>query len=126
MESRQTAVWMDGHEAKIFHLSPGRFDESTLLAPNRHVHRHPKDQLVRTHDHPDDRHAFFHEVATALAEADHILVTGPSVAKLHFLRYLHKNEPALESKIVGLETVDHPSDRQFAAHVRAYFSGDPR
>jgi hypothetical protein len=43
------------------------------------------------------------------------------VTKLLFLRYLHKSDPALEARIVGLETVDHPTDRQIVAYVRQYF-----
>jgi hypothetical protein len=30
----------------------------------------------------------------------------------------------LEAKIVGVETVDHPTDRQLVAHARHYF--DPK
>jgi hypothetical protein len=51
----------------------------------------------------------------------HILVVGPSTAKLHFLRLLHTHDRVLESRIVGIETVDHPTDRQLAAYVRTYF-----
>ena len=126
MRGRLTAVWMDEHEAKIFRIEPEGFDEATLSAPYHHIHRHPKDQLARTHNHPDDRHRYFLEVAKTLAEADHILLTGPSVAKRQFLRHLQEHDPAVEAKIVGVENVDHPSDAQFVAHARAYFVGDTR
>jgi hypothetical protein len=43
------------------------------------------------------------------------------VTKLHFLRYVQKHVPALDPVIVGVETADHPTDRQFVAHVRQYF-----
>jgi len=29
-------------------------------------------------------------------------------------------------RIVGVETVDHPSDRQLVAHARRYFKADDR
>ncbi|MEA2700974.1 MAG: hypothetical protein QOI66_5245, partial [Myxococcales bacterium] len=76
---------------------------------------------TRTHNHPDDRAHFFRDVAAALGETEQILILGPSVTKLHFLRYLQKDHPRIESRVVGIETVDHPSDRQIVAHVRQYF-----
>jgi hypothetical protein len=52
---------------------------------------------------------------------------GPSTAKLQFERYLHEHDRALEVKIVGLETVDHPTDAQLVAYVKEYFDvPDPR
>jgi len=121
---QKLAIWMDHNEARIFHVAGSGFDEATVAAPNHHVHRHPKDQETRTHNHPDDEHRFFHEVAGKLAGADQILLVGPSVTKLHFIRYLHKHDAALEARIVGVETADHPTDRQLVAHVRAYFHGE--
>ena len=121
----QMAVWIDGDEARIFHVAAESFDEATVHSPKHHVHRHPKDQETRTHNHPDDEHHFFREVSQALAGATAILVVGPSMTKLHFLRYVQKHDPALESRIVGLETVDHPTDRQIVAHVRSYFHTSP-
>lgn len=119
--SNQTAVWMDGTQARVFRVRADAFDEATVEAPTFHVHRHPKDQLTRTHHHPDDERKFFHEVAGHLTGAERILLLGPSVTKLLFLRYLRTEAPALEARVVGLETVDHPTDRQIVAHVRRYF-----
>jgi len=118
---RQMALWMDGTEAKIFHVLDTRFDESIVRSPNHHIHRHPKDSRSRIHNHPDDEHRFFHEVAQTLVAADHILLTGPAVTKLRFLRYLLEREPRIEARVVGIETVDHPTDRQLVAHMRQYF-----
>jgi stalled ribosome rescue protein Dom34 len=115
------AVWMDGEEARVFHVRQKGFDEATVHSPKHRVHRHPKDDLTRTRNHPDDEHRFFRKLAGTLKDADRILVLGPSTAKLLFLRYLHRNDPGLEARIVGLETADHPSDGQMATQVRRYF-----
>jgi hypothetical protein len=122
---RQMAVWIDRDEAKVFHIEGDAFDEKSVLAPNHHVHRHPKDQETRTHNHPDDEPRFFQQVVGALAGADQILLLGPSVTKLHLLRYVQKHDPTLEPRIVGIETADHPTDRQLVAHVRQYFHDAP-
>ena len=119
--SLDVAVWMDGEEARVFHVGANGFDESTIHSPTHHVHRHPKDQLTRTHNHPDDEHRFFRALADTLKDAEEILILGPSMTKLLFLRYLQNNDPVLGACVVGLETADHPTDRQIAAHVRDYF-----
>jgi len=118
---RQLAVWIDHNEARVFHLVGTAFDETTVQSPNHHVHRHPEDMDTRTRNHPDDDQRFFHEVVETLTGADEVLLVGPSVTKLHFLRYVQAHVPALESAVVGIETADHPTDRQFVAHVRQYF-----
>jgi stalled ribosome rescue protein Dom34 len=121
--SLHAAVWIDHQEARIFHVEAERFDESTLHAPH-HVARHPRSQTSDQHP-PEEERKFYGEVAHALAGAHQVLVVGPSTAKLHFLNYVHKHDPALEPRIVGIETVDHPTDRQLAAYVRHYFVKTP-
>jgi stalled ribosome rescue protein Dom34 len=118
---RKLAVWIDHDEARVFHISKAAFDETTVQAPNNHIHRHPKDMETRTRNHPDDEPRFFHEVVAALEGAEEILLLGPSMTKLHFLRYAQKHDSTLERRIVGMESADHPTDRQLAAHVRHYF-----
>ncbi|MCU1276910.1 MAG: hypothetical protein JWM53_456 [bacterium] len=118
--SPHAAVWIDQKEARIFHVDAETFDESTLHAPH-HVARHPKSQTSDQH-HPEEQRQFFHEVARALDGVNEVLVVGPSTAKLHFINYVHKHDPALEPRIVGIETVDHPTDKQLAAYVRLYFA----
>ena len=118
---QHVAVWMDGEEARVFHVRKKGFDEATVHSPKHSVHRHPKHDLTRTHNHPGDERSFFRELARVLKDADRILVLGPSIAKLRFFRYLHGSDPALAARIIGLETADHPTDGQIAVHVRRYF-----
>jgi stalled ribosome rescue protein Dom34 len=116
----RTAVWIDHREARVFHVSTDDFDEVNVTVP-QHVHRrHPKGESGAK-EHPADAQHFFHEVARSVEGAHHILIVGPSTAKLHFIRYLHKHEQELESHVVGVETVDHPTDGQLAAYIRTYF-----
>jgi stalled ribosome rescue protein Dom34 len=116
----RAAVWLDHHAARIFHVDLVGFDEQTLRAPAHHVHRHPKG-ASEPHAHPDDERRFFDDVVKALASADEVLVLGPSTAKSQFLRYLEEHARALAGKVVGVETADHPTDAQIAAHVRSHF-----
>ena len=120
MSLSQTVVWIDHHEARIFGVELGKFDESTIHAAERHLQRHPKGPTAE-HNHPDDAHRFFRDVASALDGAKKILVVGPSTAKLEFFKYVHQHDRALEPKIVGIETVDHPTSGQLVAYAKRYF-----
>jgi stalled ribosome rescue protein Dom34 len=116
----RAAVWLDHHEARVFHVDLDTFDETAVRSPRAHVHRHPKGG-AEVHNHPDDIKHYFQEVAKALADAGEILILGPSTAKLQFVKYVHEHDKALAPKIVGLETVDHPTDAQLVAYVKKYF-----
>jgi stalled ribosome rescue protein Dom34 len=119
--SKSIAMWIDHKEARIFHIQPDKVDEATVLVAQHHVHqKHPKDPAAGK-QHPEEMKRFFHDVGRALEGDEEILVVGPSTAKFEFLRFVHKHEHALEPRIVGLETVDHPSDRQLVAYARKYF-----
>ena len=121
MNARHVAVWIDHKEAKIFHIEPEGFDAKTIAAPRHHLTRKAEEQ---------GRHAgskrFFDSVAEALENAEEILVVGPSSAKLDFLRHLHQHSAGLERRILGVETLDHPTDGQLVAYVRDYFHGKDR
>ena len=123
--NRHVIVWLDHQEARIFHVDAEKLDEKTVPAPTRHVHRHPKGPAAE-HNHPDDAHHFFQALARALEGAERVLIVGPSTTKLQFVRYAHKHDPTLEPRIVGIETVDHPTDRQLVAYSRRYFAADDR
>jgi stalled ribosome rescue protein Dom34 len=119
------AVWLDHREARVFNVTADNVEEMTVAVP-QHIHRrHPKGDSGAK-EHPADAQHFFHEVARSLEGGQHVLVVGPSTAKLDFIRYLHKHEHAIESRVVGIETVDHPTDGQLAAYVRTYFKLGPR
>jgi len=123
--NRHVAVWMDHNEAHIFHIDAQTLDEKTVHAPEHHVHRHPKGENSN-HEKPNDAHAFFKAVAQALEGAERILVVGPSTAKLEFIHYAYKQDPKLEPRIAGVETIDHPSDKQLIAYAKRYFAADDR
>lgn len=94
-------------------------DEKTIASP-LHIHRkHPHGNAGT--DHPDDAKKFFHSVVQSLAGSSHILVVGPSTGKLDFMRHLHAHDHAVEKCVVGIETVDHPTDGQLVAYARTYF-----
>jgi hypothetical protein len=124
MSYRHAVVWIDQHEAKIFHADDPSFGPTTIESPRRRVRRHP--EVTAEHAHPADAQHFYHDVVRALEGATEILILGPATAKLELVRHVHKHDRALEAKIVGIETVDHPTDGQVVAYARRYFHGSDR
>jgi stalled ribosome rescue protein Dom34 len=123
MKAHQSVVWLDHQEAHIFGVDAEALQSETVAAPQHRLHRHPKGPGAE-HQHPHDSTQFFREIATVLRDTDAVLLVGPSTAKLQFLRFLAEHERPLEAKVVGIETVDHPTDRQLVAHARHHF--DPQ
>jgi stalled ribosome rescue protein Dom34 len=64
---------------------------------------------------------FFKRIITDLTGLHAILVVGPSGAKAEFVNYIREKHPPLNKAIVGLETVDHPSERQLLKLAHSYF-----
>ena len=118
-------IWIDHKEARIFHVHPQTTDEKTVLAPQHHIHRHPKGR-GEAREHPDDAHQFFGEVARELSGADALLIVGPASAKLEFFRYLHEENRRLAAKVVGVESADHPTDGEIVNRARDCFKATDR
>ena len=119
---KHVAIWIDGKEARVYNIDAEKIHEATVSSSLQHAthHRHPKGP-GEAKQHPDDMKKFFHEVVKSIAGAQEILIVGPAATKLEFLRFLHKHDAAMETKIVGIETVDHPSDNQLVAYAKKYF-----
>lgn len=124
--SKHVAVWIDHKEARIFQVDADKIDETTAKAPLHNLHHKHPTGPEGAKEHPDDAKHFFHDVARALEGSEEILVVGPSSAKLEFIKYVHKHEHALEPKIIGVESSDHPTDGQLVAHAKKYFKGADR
>ena len=118
-------VWIDHQEARIFHVHPEMADESRVLSPQHHVHRHPKGR-GEPREHPDDARRFFDDVANRLEGIDSVLVVGPASAKHEFITFAHETHPHLVATIVGVEAADHPTGREIVAHARSYFNASDR
>ena len=51
---------------------------------------------------------------------------GTSQCETELIKHISRHDRALMEKMVGVETVDHPSDRQLVAHARHYFKAEDR
>jgi stalled ribosome rescue protein Dom34 len=120
-----TVVWIDHHEARVFHFSPTDVERLILHAdhPTKHIH-HKANSIGSGHASAD--HDYLHAVAESIADAGAILITGPANAKTELVKHIHNHDPKLINVIVGVETVDHPSDAQLVAYAKKYFNATDR
>ena len=118
-------IWIDHHEARVFHFGPAEVDQLVLHPerPTRHIH-HKANSIGSGHA-AEDR-AFLHAVAQSVAEAGAVLITGPANAKTELVKHIHRHEPNLMNAIAAVETVDHPSDAALVAYARRYFQAADR
>jgi stalled ribosome rescue protein Dom34 len=71
-------------------------------------------------------HEFLQAVAESIADAGEVLITGPANAKTELVKHIQQRDPKMTPTIVGVETVDHPSDGQLVAYARKYFKAEDR
>lgn len=131
MSFSHAVVWLDHSEAHVLHFNDEAAESEKVRSRSKHQHQHHKRGSVGAGHAPEDQH-FYHEVAQAVSDAQEILIVGPAGAKLALLKHMQKHDPAIADKVVGVESVDHPSDGQLLAYARHYFvkadrmRGDPQ
>ena len=118
-------VWIDHHEARIFHFNPAEVDRAVVRPNDPNVHIHHKAGSIGNGHAPEDQD-FYQRVAAKIADAGKVLLTGPANAKTELVKHLHRKHPELIENLAGIETVDHPSDAALVAHARHYFKAADR
>jgi len=92
------------------------------------VHAHNADQRIHHKagsigsGHAVDDHHFFDEIAESLVGIHEVLIAGPGSAKTAFEAYLGDRYANLAGRVVGVETLDHPTDAELLAHARKSFT----
>jgi len=125
MSHYHAVVWLDHTAAHVIHISPDDVEASIVRPAKPHQHLHNKRGTVGVGRAPEDQH-FYHKVVEALKGAQEILVVGPANAKLHLIKHIHHHDPSMGDKVIGVETVDHPTDGQLVAYARKYFTAADR
>ncbi len=123
MTHHHAVVWLDHAEARVFQFNRDEAEKLVVHGHKHHLH-HKAGAIGSGRDAADT--GFFDAIAATLETCGEVLLLGPGAAKLEFIRYTHRTKPALEAKIAGVETVDHPSDGQIVAYARKYFVAKDR
>jgi stalled ribosome rescue protein Dom34 len=114
-EHYHAAVWIDGHEARVYRFNAEEVEKSVF-----HPHHSDKERRrdkQSAHESPDDA-KFLESVTAAIADAGAILISGPGMEKTMLLKYIERMHPKLRDAIESIEAVDHPSDGELLAHAR--------
>jgi stalled ribosome rescue protein Dom34 len=120
MSHVHAVVWLDHRDARVVDFSVDETHAVTVHHAGGHRQVHHRAGATGSGHTNDDRH-FFDEVVTALGDAREVLVTGPGTAKIAFSDHVTKHHAALAKRIVGVETLDHPSEGELLAHARKVF-----
>lgn len=121
MTQAHAIVWLDHVEARIASFSIGKDEllEIHSQSPNRQIHRKAGSL---SSGHAADDHQFFDEIVAALHGIPEVLIAGPGNAKTAFETYIKKRHVDLANRVVGVETLDHPTDGELLAHARRAFA----
>ena len=120
MSFNHAVVWIDHTEAHVLHFTADAAENEKISAHSKHKKVHTKSGIPGSGHSPEDQ-KYYHEVAHAVADAAEILIVGPSSAKLALMKHMHKHDAAVADKVVGIESIDHPTDGQLLAYARHYF-----
>ena len=121
MQNYHAVVWLDHREARVFFFDRHNVKEIDLTTTNPNAHLHHRAGSLSGHRAPEDQ-AFFHHIVDALQPAMEWLIMGPGSAKVELVKHIHKHDHQLIDRLVGVETADHPTDKQIVAHARKYFN----
>jgi len=120
MSQVHAIVWLDHLEARVVSFSLGTSSEIDVHSnsPERHIH-HKAGSIGS--GHAADDHHFFDEIVESLAGIHEVLIAGPGNAKTAFHTYIADRHAELAGRVVGIETLDHPTDAELLAHARKSF-----
>lgn len=125
MSHYHAVVWLDHSEAHVMHISPDDVEKSVVQPAHPHLRLHTKSGIPGSGHRAEDTH-YYHAIVEALKGAQEILVVGPAQAKLQLIKHIHTHDHDMANKVIGVETVDHPSDPQLVAYARKYFDAKDR
>ena len=124
MKFSHTVIWLDHKHAVVIGFdSENSHVEHVKSHSDAHLH-HRSGSVGSGHAPVDER--YLEAVVSLAGSNSEILITGPASAKLELVKHIHKRHQATVERLVGVETVDHPSEGQLLKFARQYFVGADR
>jgi stalled ribosome rescue protein Dom34 len=120
MSLNHAVIWIDHKEAHVMFLSADASEAEIIGSKSTHSHLHHKAGEVGSGRLALDS-KYLHSVIQAVNESKEILVLGPGSAKLELIKHAHHHDPKVAANIVGVETIDHPTDKEILAYARKFF-----
>ena len=113
-------VSIDHTKATMFEFSENGTTERNILAKDLNGNIHHKAGSTGS-GHAHDSKAYLAAIADALRPSREILIVGHGTAKNEFASFIRDHVPALASRILGVEAVDHPTKGKILAFARKFF-----
>jgi hypothetical protein len=132
MSAYHAVVWLDHREAHVIPIGVGGGAEhEQTVKPGagghafqrRHIH-HRAGSMTGKRSAADAQ--FYSHIVEALGDAKEWLVVGPSTAKTEFAAHVRAHRADLAPRILAVEAMDHPTDREIAAYARRFFRAADR
>ena len=120
MSLNHAVIWIDHQEAHVIFLSEAASEAEIIRSKSTHAHLHHKGGEVGSGKLALDS-KYLHSVIQAVNKSQEILILGPGSAKLELIKHAHQHDAKVAEKIVGVETIDHPSDKEILAYARKFF-----
>jgi hypothetical protein len=120
MSFNHVILWIDHSEAHAIHFNANAIEKEVIKLYPSHPHLHTKAGSIGSGRAPEDKH-YFDEVGKVLNGALEILIVGPGSEKQELMKYLQTHHQQIAEKVLGVETVDHPSDGQLLQIARKFF-----
>ena len=125
MTHSHAIVWMDTREAHVFRFNATDVESETIRAHNPFRKVHHKAGVIGAGRLAMDT-SFFDHIIDALRGTSEWLLVGPAQAKFELVRHIEKTMPWVHEKLVGVETMDHPTDGELVAQARRAFKAIDR
>jgi stalled ribosome rescue protein Dom34 len=120
MSLNHAVIWIDHQEAHVMFLSEAASEAEIIRSKSTHAHLHHKGGEVGSGKLALDS-KYLHSVIQTVNKSQEILILGPGSAKLELIKHAHQHDAKIAEKIVGVETIDHPSDKEILAYARKFF-----
>lgn len=125
MTHNHAIVWMDSKEARIFRFNAADVEREHIRSHNPFRQVHHKAGTIGA-GHMSTETAFFDHIIDGLQGVTEWLLVGPANAKAELLRHVDKHVPSLRKSLVGVESMDHPTDGELLDHARRAFKAIDR
>lgn len=118
MKTNHAVIWLDHKEAHILFFDADK--NKIIRSESTQPHLHHKANEVGSGNAPEDHH-YFARIISQVSDVAEILIVGPGFAKGELLKHASHYAPLIAKHIIGVETVDHPTDGQIVAYAKQYF-----
>ena len=118
-------VCIDHAEALVLEFSESGVAGRRIRPKDRNGNIHHKAGSIGS-GHAHDSKAYLAAVADALESIHEILIIGHGNAKDELVSFIQDHAPALAPRIMGVETVDHPTEGEILALARKFFAAKDR